>query len=96
MAATKKSRKETKDEWDGAMSSFFACRPAAPSTFVSVPQCLRERVREVCSCIRLKCAGLLYLVLGLHVIILGGKRHASLLPPRVLHGFVHQGNFLHT
>ena len=44
-----------------------------------------------CSCIHLKCAGSLYWVLGLHVIILGGKRHVSLFPPRVLHTFVHAG-----
>ena len=28
---------------------------------------------EVCSCIQPKCTGILYWVLGLHVIILGGK-----------------------
>ena len=29
--------------------------------------------------------------LGLHMIILGGKGHVSIFPPRVLHGFVHPG-----
>ena len=34
---------------------------------------------------------MLYWVLGLHVIFLGGKGHVSLFPPRVLHGFAHAG-----
>ena len=47
------------------------------------------RASEVCSRIHLKCAGILYWVLGLHMIALGEKKgHISLFPPRVLHGCV--------
>ena len=38
--------------------------PRHPRVFVSIPQCLRERVREVCSCICLKCAELFGLGFG--------------------------------
>ena len=46
---------------------------------------------EVCSCIHLSCLRILYWVLELHMIILGGKRHVFLFPPCVLHGFCASG-----
>ena len=40
--------------------------------------------------------GILYWVLGSCMILLGGKRHVSLFPLRVLHGFVRPGKTLKT
>ena len=75
-------------------------RPAHSPLPLHAPSCrytqyarvpvLLERASEVHSCIQSKRPRMLVCgVLGIHMMILGGRRHVSLFPPLVLHGFVH-------
>ena len=71
------------------------CSSGLSSRWLHRPAPGRPRtIHEVCFCIHLKCLRILYWVLGFHMIILGGKRHVFLFPPRALHGFVHPGKIL--
>ena len=63
-------------------------RGVGPPWLQSTPH---GRLTEVHSCIQSKLSMDFFWVLGLH----GGKRHVSLFPLRVLHGFVHPGKIRH-